>query len=75
MFKVGDLVSWTHVGKGRIVSMQPRQGVIESIEGNNAVIRKSNKRTETVALVKLRKPGQKSQLSEFVEAIVEANKK
>jgi hypothetical protein len=67
----GDHVSWTHVSSGRkTLSMSLREGVVESIGGDFAVIKKKRGR-ETIALKRLRTKGQQSQIAEFVEAIRE----
>lgn len=71
--QVGDEVRWTHVRQSRrTVSMKLRGGVIISIKGEVATVKKASGRTEKVALVRLRTREQKSQITEFVEAVVEA---
>ena len=70
---VGDACRWTHVsGKGRHVTLTLRCGVILAIseDDDTAVIEKPSGRRERVALRRLRTPEQKSQVTEFVEAIV-----
>lgn len=70
--KVGDKVHWTHVGGNkRILSVQRREGVIEEIKGDMALIRRG-KRLVEVSLVRLRTMAQKSQVTELVEAAREA---
>jgi hypothetical protein len=72
--KVGDRVHWTHVGNNkRILSMQRREGVIEEIKGDVALIRRG-KRLVEVAVVRLRAMNQKSQVTELVEAVREVIK-
>lgn len=73
--KAGDRVHWTHVdGNGRTISMSCREGVIESDDGSQAIVKKASGRRETVALTRLRSINAQSQITEFVEAIVEANR-
>jgi hypothetical protein len=73
--KVGDQVSWTHVGGGsKTITMSLREGMVESIAGAVATVKKKSGRRERIMLVCLRTKGQKSQITEFVEAVVEANR-
>lgn len=72
--KVGDKVTWTHCStRGRTLSMRLREGVIEELSGCKAIVRKSGGRRESVAIARLRSPGQKSQITEFVEIIRETS--
>lgn len=73
--KVGENITWTHVSKrGKSLSMSLRCGTIEAIEGEMVTIRRPGGQRVTVELERLRRPGQKSQIAEFVEAIREAAK-
>lgn len=75
-FKEGDTVHWTHASKrSQSVTMQRREGEIVEVDDRKAKIRKANGRTIWVALKRLRKPGEKSQVTEFVEAMREAGRK
>ena len=49
--------------------MKLREGIIEEVSGDVAIVRKTGGRREAVAVSRLRLPGQKSQISEFVEAV------
>ena len=70
MFEVGQRVSWTHVSQGRrTLSMFLREGVIESIDGDQAVIKKASGKRETIATKRLRTKEQASQITELVEAM------
>ena len=70
--RVGDKVTWTHcTSRGRTLSMRLREGVVEELDESKAIIRKSSGRRESVAIARLRLPGQKSQITEFVEIIRE----
>jgi hypothetical protein len=74
-FAVDDQVSWTHVdGSGKTITMKLREGRILSIADGCAVVQKK-KGVERVSLGILRKPGQQSQITEFVEAIFQANRR
>jgi len=74
--KKGTKVSWTHVSqRGRTLSMILRKGVIDSIDNDYAIIRKSNGKTERVALARLRTEGQKSQITEFIEIMRTAHQR
>ena len=70
MIKVGDEVTWTHVStRGRVLNMTLREGVVEQVSESEAVVRKSSGRSESVAIQRLRLPGEKSQITEFVEVV------
>lgn len=70
--EIGDEVTWTHCStRGKSVTMSLRDGVIEELRGGVAIVHKRGGRREEVAVSRLRLPGQRSQLSEFVEAIFE----
>lgn len=56
------------------MTMSLREGTIETIDGDFAVIVKRSGRRERVALKRLHGPNQRSQISEFVEILVEANR-
>lgn len=72
---VGDKATWTHVsGSGKTMTMSLREGVVESIDENGVATMKKKKGRELVAVARLRAAGQKSQITEFVEAVVEANR-
>lgn len=71
---VGDKVSWTHVSnRGRTMSMSLREGIVESVKGDRAIVKKKRGR-ECILVSRLRVTGQKSQISEFVEAVIEATR-
>lgn len=73
--KPGDRVQWTHVSqRGRTMSMSLREGVLESIDGELAIVRTSKNRQVQVALARLRPVNQLSQIDEFVGALREANR-
>lgn len=72
--KVGDKVHWTHVNQGkRVLSMRRREGVVVEIDDKGAFVRVGQK-TTWIELHRLRSMAQKSQVTEFVEAAVEASK-
>lgn len=71
----GDKVQWTHVSqRGRSVSMTLREGTLESIEGELAIVRTSANRQVQVAVKRLRAIGQRNQIDEFVEGIRDAHR-
>ena len=73
--KVGEGITWTHVSKrGKSLSMSLRCGTVEAVEGDMVTVIRPSGRRETVELKRLRRPGQKSQITEFVEVMVEAGK-
>jgi len=72
----GDKVQWTHTSRrGRTISMQLKEGVIESIAGAVATVKtgKNNRRVEINAR-NLQLVGQRSQIDAFVEAVREASR-
>lgn len=75
--KPGDKVHWTHVGGGkRILSMRRREGVVLEVDTNRGVAKvRRGKKEEWIDLKRLRTEGQKSQVTELVEGMVEAVKK
>jgi transcriptional regulator NrdR family protein len=76
LIKPGDNISWTHVSRrGKSLSMSLRCGTVEAIEGDAVTVIRPTGRRETIKLERLRRPGQKSQVTEFVEAVVEASRK
>lgn len=71
----GDKVQWTHVStRGWSMSMRLREGTLESIEGELAIVRTSSNRQVQVAVKRLRAKGQRSQIDEFVEGIRDAHR-
>lgn len=75
--KIGDKVSWTHVsGSGSTVSMKLREGTVTAIDVHGiATVKPSSKaKSVQVAISRLRTPRQKSQITEFIEAVKEANR-
>lgn len=73
--QIGDKATWTHrASRGRSVTLTTREGTIIDIRDGVATMRKK-KGQEVVAVARLRAVEEKSELSEFVEAIVEANRK
>lgn len=73
--KSGDKVHWTQVStRGRTMSMQRREGTIESIDGALAIVRTAGNRQVQVALARLRLDGERSQIDEFVEGVREAHR-
>ena len=49
--------------------MKLREGVIKALSGDVVHVRRPGGRCESVAVSRLRLPGQKSQISEFVEVV------
>jgi hypothetical protein len=75
MIQVDDAVQWTHVShRGRSLSMQLRRGTVESITDGVALVRKASGRRESVTLVRLRRPDETTQITEFVEAVRHSGK-
>ena len=67
---MGDKVTWTHlVTSGKSVTMSLREGVVEGLSKGVATVRKPSGRCESVLISRLRLPGQKSQITEFVELV------
>ena len=72
--KVGDKVHWTHVNQGkRTLSMRRREGVVVEIDDKGAFVR-YGQRTVWIELERLRTESQPSQVTEFVQAMVESSK-
>lgn len=72
--QIGDYVHWTHVSqRGRSISMTRREGIIEAIDGELAIVRTGKNRQVQVAVARLRLDGQRGQIDEFVGAMREAN--
>ena len=75
---VGDKVSWTQVGGGGlIIDMRLREGTVTAIDEQGiATVKPPAKKSKSVrvAVSRLRLPGQKSQITEFIEAVKEANR-
>lgn len=72
---IGDRVQWTHVSqRGRTMSMSLREGTIEAIDGELAIVRTGTNRQVQVALARLRTMGQPTQLDEFMGVMREANR-
>jgi hypothetical protein len=70
MITIGQAVHWTHVSqRGRALSMQRREGVVEAISGELATIRQKSGRKAIIAVVRLRAEQQESQIDEFVQAM------
>ncbi len=75
MMQPGDKVHWTHVRQqGREVSLERRDGTIETIDGKDAVVRSGSNRRTRVALARLRLDGQPGQIDELIEAARGANR-
>jgi len=69
-FAIGEEVSWTDSNaRGKSVSMKLCQGIITQLDNEYAVVRISSGRRKQIALQRLRKQGEKSQISEFVEVL------
>lgn len=74
--KLGEGITWTHVSKrGKSLSVSLRCGIVEAIDGDMVTVIRPSGNRETVELKRLRRPGQKSQITEFVETLMEANRK
>jgi len=75
-FAVGDKVTWTHVSPGRnVMPMRLREGTITALEGAVATVQPPSKKTRPIQInvARLRRPGQRSQITEFIEAVRTAN--
>lgn len=73
--QTGDKVSWTHVGgTQRMIKMELREGTIEQIKGDTAVVRTKGRRLVEVALRRLRPTGEPSQIDEFVRGMRDAHR-
>lgn len=75
--QVNDRVTWTQVGGGGlIIDMRLREGTVTAIDEQGiATVKPPSKKSRSVkvAVARLRLPGQKSQITEFIEAVKEAN--
>jgi plastocyanin len=73
---VGDTVSWTKTSSsGRTFSMVSKNGTVTALDGLIATVKTSkHAKPVQVHLSRLRLAGQKSELTEFVEAVVEASR-
>lgn len=68
---IGDRVTWTQTSQQRdTLSMTLRTGIIDNI-ADDVVTIKTARGKEQIALCRLRRPEQKSQITEFVEAMVQ----
>lgn len=74
--KYGDRVTWTKTsGRGRTISMKSYSGTVLEVRDFVALIQvDGQKKTASMPLHDLRLAGQKSQLTELVEAVAEANR-
>jgi plastocyanin len=74
--KVGDTVSWTKTsGRGRTINMVSKAGTVTALDDQLATVKTSkHAKPVQVHLSRLRLAGQKSELTEFVEAVVEASR-
>lgn len=76
IIQAGDKVHWTKVGKSKkTLSMQRMDGVVESVDVETAVVKLKSGRTKEVPVAQLRLPEEKSQITDFVEAVVEENRR
>jgi hypothetical protein len=65
-FDVGDVVTWTHVkSSGSSFNFSTRSGKIDEIGAFAAFVKMRNGRKEWVHLSRLRKQGQRSELTEM----------
>lgn len=70
MIQEGQQVTWTKFSRrGRNVSMSLREGIVQALVGDQAVIKKASGKRETVAIKRLRTKEQASQITEFIEAM------
>lgn len=73
--EIGTKVEWTHVSTGRrTMSMVLREGTVEGIRGEIAIVRTKGRRLIEVPVRRLRTEGQESQISEFVNGIRDAHR-
>lgn len=74
--KPGDLVTWTRVShRGSTMSMTTRSGIVLGIKDYVATVQShTEKKAALVQLHDLRLSGQKTQLTELVEAVAEASR-
>lgn len=74
--EVGDMVHWTNRSvRGATVSMQRKDGRVVSVTGDVAGVRLSRNLVVEIPLIRLRLRGEKSTLTEFVEVMVESNRR
>lgn len=74
--KPGDKVTWTRTRlSGRSLSMQVKEGTVQSIGFDNIAMVKVGRRVWPVHTSRLRPAGEKTQLTEFVEAVRENARK
>jgi len=67
LFCVGDSVTWTHAtSNGKSIGFSTRQGKIETIMKTQAHVKLRNNRREWVLLKRLRKEGQRTELTEMI---------
>jgi len=68
--EIGSNVQWTHIAGGvNQFSLSLREGKVIEINGKEAVVEKRSGCKESVVLARLRLPGEKSQITEFIEAV------
>ena len=74
--KIGDAVSWIKTSsRGSTVSLVSKAGTVTALDGQLATVKTSkHAKPVQVRLSRLRLAGQKSELTEFVEAVVEASR-
>ena len=73
-FKIGDQVKWTHWSKSKkSVSAELRKGEIIAIDGDVLTV-KRGRRSYQLKAAGVRKIGERSELTEFVTAVFEANR-
>lgn len=78
IFQPGDRVHWTQTRSGRhSLTMTRVEGVIKKIEwGEIAIIQTSVRaKDRRVHVSRLRRPGETSQITEFIEAVRDASEK
>jgi len=70
-FNVGDKVQWTHaMRRSQEVILERRDGVILELDDKKAKVRRLGKRRAIwIAVKRLRRPDEESQVTEFVEAM------
>ncbi len=70
---MGRKVSWTHFSKiGLAISMSLREGTVEAIDDNMATVKLDSGKSVLVETVRLRLPGQTSQITELVQSVMES---
>ncbi len=76
--QIGDRVTWTHVSGGRnTIGLNQREGTVTAIDDKGiATVKPPSKYAKSVrvAVSRLRVPGQKTQITEFIEAVRLAHK-